>query len=169
MAAQSMAMRHNMQWQYATPMGARGLIAIGAMPKRPAASTSAPPEAYREAVGRRLRWVLEIIETGDRALTQTALARRYNISQSTLNKWLAGTRLAAPDRLADFCRDFGVSLDWIYGGQLGGGLLRELELHLVARHPELAAEASASRPRPAWVSGLAKVSAAAPAKVSPAV
>lgn len=136
------------------------------MPKRP----SQPPPTdegglgYRGEVGRRLSWVLDIILEADPSLSQVALAARYNIDQSTLNKWLKGTRLAAPDRLAAFCRDFGVSLDWIYAGWLGGNLMRELELHLVARHPELAAEASVSRPRPAWASGLAKAPAAASAK-----
>lgn len=97
-----------------------------------------------EGVGRRLRWVTEIIEAAEPTLTQVALAARYNVDQSTWNKWVQGTRLASPSTMVAFCRDFGATMDWIYAGQIGGHLQRELELHLVAKHPELALEASAA-------------------------
>jgi len=147
-----MALRHKMQWQYASPQPRASLIRSGAMPKRPKPpADKGETPGYKKEVGHRLTWIVEILIEANPGLTQTKLAERYNVVQSTWNKWMAGTRLPAVDRMAAFCNDCGATLDFIYSGIINRKMARELELHLYNRHPELALEELRPRPRPALV------------------
>lgn len=113
------------------------VVANGAMPRRPKNGDRLSASEFVAAVGERLRLVHDVIEAQHPQYTQSALARHFNVDQSTYNKWLAGTRLPPPYVMAAFCDFSGCTLDFLYRGRLGGLMSRALELHLVARLPAL--------------------------------
>jgi transcriptional regulator with XRE-family HTH domain len=90
------------------------------------------PAAYLEGVGLRLAWFREVV-----GWTQTQLAKAAGVDQSTWAKWEAGKRLASVSHIARLCDPLGLSLDYVYRAKIGGLLRRDVELLLVARHPEL--------------------------------
>ncbi len=87
---------------------------------------------FLKAVGRRLSWARDVV-----GITQDQAAEFIGIDQSTYSKYEKGKRLAAPSAMSRFCDLFGVSLDYIYRGRLGGVMRRDVELVLVANHPDL--------------------------------
>ena len=101
------------------------------MPKAPF-RTQGGPAAYIEGVGQRLAWFREVV-----GWTQVQLARAAGVDQSTWAKWEAGKRLASVSHVARLCDPLGLSLDYVYRGKIGGLLRRDVELLLVAQHPEL--------------------------------
>lgn len=109
------------------------------MPKKPYRKAG-EPLAYVEAVGMRLLWVREVI-----GWTQTDMASVAGCDQSTWTKWEKGKRLASVSHIARLCDVIGITLDFVYRGKVGGLLRRDVELQLVANHPELVLEAAESR------------------------
>jgi len=104
---------------------------IAAMPKKPF-RTEGESADYLAAVGRRLAWFREVV-----GWTQVDLARAAGVDQSTWAKYESGKRLASVSHVARLCGPLGLSLDYVYRGKVGGLLRRDVELRLVAMHPEL--------------------------------
>jgi transcriptional regulator with XRE-family HTH domain len=99
---------------------------------------------YLKQVGERVAWLRLAI-----GWTQTALAKHAGVDQSTWTKWEHGERLASVSHMARVCDSFGCTLDFIYRGKIGGLMRRDLELQLVAAHPELVLGAEANRAKEA--------------------
>lgn len=88
--------------------------------------------AWIKAVGQRLRWVREIV-----ADSQTQAAELLGTDQSTYSQWENGKRLAPVHKMLEACALWGITLDYLYRGRLGGDMRRDVELRLVAHHPQL--------------------------------
>lgn len=99
---------------------------------------------YLKEVGARLAWVRVAV-----GWTQTAIAKMAGVDQSTWTKWERGERLASVAHVAKVCDTFGCTLDFVYRGKIGGLLRRDLELQLVAAHPELVLAGEPSRAKEA--------------------
>lgn len=52
--------------------------------------------------------------------SQAEICRDFGVSPSRLGNWLAGRHYPSPFFLARFCDRYGITMDWIYRGQLGG-------------------------------------------------
>jgi transcriptional regulator with XRE-family HTH domain len=115
------------------------------MPKQAFKHDDGPGSAFLNAVGQRLAWAREVV-----GVTQQQVADMIVVDQSAYSKWENGSRLAAPGAMVRFCDLFGVSLDFIYRGKIGGLMRRDVELRLVAAHPELVPDLEAPA-RPAKV------------------
>lgn len=110
------------------------------------------PEAVTEiqrAIGNRCRWVLDEVNPN-----QSDLARELEIDQSTINKYLAGSRAQSIFFIRDFAKRFKVSTDYLLRGALVGTEERSLALRLASKHPEVLIEfgefpTTADSPRPA--------------------
>lgn len=66
-------------------------------------------------VGRRLRQTLGLLGLANKAFCQA-----YSVGTSRLSNWLGGANVADLDKMIDLCDDYGLTLDWIYRGRLGG-------------------------------------------------
>lgn len=118
-------------------------VTVPAMPKTKF-RTADEPASYVAAVGARVAWFREAV-----GWTQTDLAKLAGVDQSTWTKWEGGKRLASVAHMARVCDALGCTLDYVYRGKVGGLLRRDLELQLVAAHPELVLGAEASRAKEA--------------------
>ena len=116
---------------------------VPAMPDRPYKHDE-PGSAYLRGVGERLRWIRETI-----GWTQAQCAKAAGVDASTWTKYEAGTRLASVSHMARLAGQVGFSLDFLYRGKIGGVMRRDLELRLVALHPELVLGAEAGHAKEA--------------------
>jgi transcriptional regulator with XRE-family HTH domain len=73
------------------------------------------PSDQMMAVGQRLRVTREAL-----GMTQAELAAELNISASAITNWEAGIRLADVLAMGRLVERFGVTLDWIYLGDMSG-------------------------------------------------
>lgn len=112
------------------------------MPDKPFIHDGKKGSAFVKGVGQRLEWVRLVI-----GWTQIQCAKVSGIDQSTWTKYEGGTRLAPIHNIVPFCERTGASLDFIYRGRIGGVMRRDLELRLVALHPELVLGAEAGPAR----------------------
>ena len=74
-------------------------------------------------VGDRLRAVREALE-----LSQSDVARAIDVRANTYNQWEHGKRLIDPLVASRLCDQFGVTMDWIYRGNMSS-----LPQHLAAK------------------------------------
>lgn len=130
-----MAIRHNPQGQKAsTPAPPWRLHGI-AMPKR-----LKIPDSLYARVGERLSWIREIS-----GMSQAEIAKVFGMDQSTWAKWETGERQVSLVTMVRVCDAYGCTMDFLIRGMIGGHMDRDLELHLVARHPELMGAAAPAR------------------------
>lgn len=131
-AASSMAMRHTPQGQIA--MDPRGVNHAKScfMARR---AKSSPEEVigsdFLPGVAARLHMLADVCE-----LSQTKIAEIVHVDQSTVNKWLAGTRLPHVYQMTLLASYLNASLDFIYRGSLIG-VRQDLAVALAANYPEL--------------------------------
>lgn len=83
------------------------------------------------ATGQRIRALREMFGVGQREL-----ARQIECSPAALARWEAGDRLADPYIMARLIRIFGVTLDWLFTGELGGVPLKTARA-LAKSYPDL--------------------------------
>ena len=88
--------------------------------------------AWVAQVGERLRWAREIC-----ADNQSQAAKLLGADQSTFSLYERGERMVSIAVALRACSLWGLSLDYLYRGLIGGSLRRDVEVRLVARHPEL--------------------------------
>lgn len=83
-------------------------------------------------IGQRVRWVREVHN-----VSQSELGRLYDTTQSKWSKIESGD--AAPDALAmiQFCERFGVTLDFIFCGELDRRCDPDVALRLRMKHREM--------------------------------
>lgn len=74
-------------------------------------------------IGDRLRAVREALE-----LSQTDISRAIGVRANTYNQWENGKRLIDPLVASRLCDQFGVTMDWIYRGNMSS-----LPQHLAAK------------------------------------
>lgn len=74
-------------------------------------------------IGDRLRAFREALE-----LSQSDLARAISVRANTYNQWENGKRLIDPLVASRLCDQFGVTMDWIYRGNMSS-----LPQHLAAK------------------------------------
>ena len=80
------------------------------MPKTPDA-----PRDLMEAVGLRLAATRNVL-----GLTQEAMAAAVGVERNTYANWEGGSRLARVPPMLKLLERFGIPLEWIYAGRLGG-------------------------------------------------
>lgn len=51
----------------------------------------------------------------DQGLTQSELAKRFEVSQATISDWLSGKTMPKPSRLVTISRKTGISVDALLG------------------------------------------------------
>ena len=127
-----MAMRHSMQGQIAMAPYGRATFTTEGMSKRAAPADPAHASAFVEKVAERLQMIAHVVH-----ISQSDIARTVHVDQSTVNKWMAGTRIPDVYRMALFCDAYGCSLDFIFRGKLGNGMREDLGLTLAAEFPGL--------------------------------
>jgi transcriptional regulator with XRE-family HTH domain len=111
------------------------------MPRHAFRHDDGPSAEWVRAVGRRLLWARELV-----AESQTHGGKLLGTTQSTMGQYERGDRLLPPDKAMAACRAFGVSMDYLYLGRIGGHMRRDIEIRLVAGHPELLARVAADHP-----------------------
>lgn len=83
-------------------------------------------------LGTRLRWAREVI-----AESQSDMCRLLGgVNGSTWNRWEKGTRYPDPVVMVRVCNDFGLTIDYLYRGDLRG-VREDVAIRLAAYHPEL--------------------------------
>jgi transcriptional regulator with XRE-family HTH domain len=65
-------------------------------------------------VGRRLRLTRQALR-----MTQRDFSAAAGIAANTYGQYETGTRLISPARAVELCDRYGLTLDWIYRGELG--------------------------------------------------
>lgn len=75
-----------------------------------------------------IAWRLRVIMSTFDIPTARAFGERFNVSESRLNNWMKGIRRPAVDAGIAICREFGLTLDWLYLGVVDG-----LDYRLVTR------------------------------------
>lgn len=63
---------------------------------------------------------LAAVRTGFSELNQTAWARKHGFNQTQYNNWEKGVRRIPVDEAERLCRDYGLTLDFIYLGRRDG-------------------------------------------------
>ena len=63
-------------------------------------------------IGNRISWVVQ-----DSGLTKTAFADRLNVSQAFISQLCSGAKTPSDRTIADICREFRVSEQWLRTGQ----------------------------------------------------
>jgi DNA-binding XRE family transcriptional regulator len=71
---------------------------------------------------------LKLIRAATNAGSQRVLAQRLKIEHSTYAQWEAGVNLIPVHEAVKLCVMFGVTLDWIYRGDVSGLPLRVMTL-----------------------------------------
>lgn len=102
------------------------------MPKNPYKHDGAAGSDWVAACAQRIVWVREIC-----AGSQVAAYTMLGIDQSTWSLMEKGGRALSITNALRMCETWGVSLDFLYRGVIGSGMRRDVELRLVAAHPEL--------------------------------
>lgn len=102
------------------------------MPKEPYKHDGEESSLWLEQVGDRLAWLRDAVE-----MSQTAIAEAVNVDQSSWAKYEGGKRMPPLHVMMRVATLFGASLDYIYRGKIGGVMRPDLELRIVAAHPEL--------------------------------
>ena len=83
-------------------------------------------------VGKRLRWAREVV-----ADSQAALCRDLGgLDATAWNRWEKGNRYPDPIAMVRFCDAFGITMDYLYRGELRG-VREDVAFRLAAYHPEL--------------------------------
>ncbi len=83
-------------------------------------------------VGKRLRWAREVV-----ADSQASLCRDLGgLDPTAWNRWERGNRYPDPIALIRFCDTFGLTMDYLYRGDLRG-VREDVAFRLAAYHPEL--------------------------------
>ncbi len=86
----------------------------------------------RAELGKRLRWAREVV-----AESQARLCRDLGgVDATAWNRWERGTRYPDPVVLVRFCDVFGLTMDYLYRGDLRG-VREDVAFRLAAYHPEL--------------------------------
>ncbi len=67
-------------------------------------------------IGRRL----EAVRLAESDLAQRAWAERHGVSPTQCNNWVTGHRRISPDTAERLCQLYGLTLDFIYRGNLSG-------------------------------------------------
>lgn len=89
-------------------------------------------QTMRDKLGDRLRWAREIV-----AESQSDICRRLDgIDTSTWNRWEKGTRYPDPVVMVKLCDLFGLTMDYLYRGDLRG-VREDVALRPAAYHPKL--------------------------------
>jgi transcriptional regulator with XRE-family HTH domain len=101
-------------------------------PERPRRNRMPRASDHKVDVGRRLRWVRDLIDPN-----RTRLARQYNEDHTVWEKWERGAAYPDPAVMARFCDDWGVTMDWLYRGEIRASMGEELKERLIAEHPEI--------------------------------
>ncbi len=76
---------------------------------------AAPGAAAERAVGQRL--VASRLALGLKAVD---ICKTINVQQNTYSQWESGDRLIGPSDSIRLCDRFGLTLDWIYQGDMAG-------------------------------------------------
>lgn len=83
-------------------------------------------------LGARLRWAREVV-----AESQAQLCRDLGgVDATAWNRWERGTRYPDPVVLVRLCDVFGLTMDYLYRGDLRG-VREDVAIRLAACHPEL--------------------------------
>lgn len=64
-----------------------------------------------ETISERISWCIS-----DSGLTKTAFAERLNVSQPFISKLASGVSTPSDRTIADICREFGISEEWLRTG-----------------------------------------------------
>lgn len=64
-----------------------------------------------ETISERISWCIS-----DSGLTKTAFAERLNVSQPFISKLASGVSSPSDRTIADICREFGISEEWLRTG-----------------------------------------------------
>ena len=102
------------------------------MLKKPYKHDGAAGSEWVAACAQRVVWVREIC-----AGSQVAAYTTLGIDQSTWSLMEKGGRALSINNAIKMCEVWGVSLDFLYRGIIGASIRRDVELRLVAAHPEL--------------------------------
>jgi len=103
------------------------------MPQRPKTTEPEAASELQKAVGARLELLFSVC-----GWDQSQVSRLLSVDQSTVNKWVKGSRLQPVYHMITLCEQSGCTLDFLYRGKLGGLMRSDLLVHLAARAPELA-------------------------------
>jgi transcriptional regulator with XRE-family HTH domain len=87
--------------------------------------------AFMREMGIRLRWVREALE-----FTQTEMAERVGVHQTSWSKWENGTRWPDMYEMPRLAHRLQITTNYLRNGSLQG-VERELAIRLAALHPEL--------------------------------
>ena len=88
------------------------------------------PDSYsiiQQNIGERCQWVLDEVNPN-----QSDLARDLEVDQSTINKYLKGTRAQSVFFIRNFAKKFKLSTDYLLRGAFVGIEERSLSLRLAA-------------------------------------
>ena len=64
-----------------------------------------------ETINDRIAWCVK-----DSKLTKTAFAEKINVSQSFISRLVSGEKVPSDRTIADICREFGISENWLRTG-----------------------------------------------------
>lgn len=73
------------------------------------------PAEHKAMVARNLRQIIAVI-----GRPQVEIAARLEVSKSKLGNWLRGDNYPDPHAMWLLCYHYGVTMDWIYRGQVFG-------------------------------------------------
>lgn len=91
-----------------------------------------------DTINARINW---LTENNDRATTKTAFAKIVNISQPFLSQICSGTKTPSDRTIADICREFHISRQWLETGE-GPMKMPEVDMDLEIINDLLADTAS---------------------------
>lgn len=77
--------------------------------------TLADDKDFIRLAGQRLKVVREALD-----LTQEKLAEALGVTRSAVNNWEKGIRMPGPAAMSRMAGRYGISLDWIYRGDMSG-------------------------------------------------
>ena len=63
-----------------------------------------------KTIGDRLKISLKL-----RGISQAEFAKRLNITQTTMNRYIKGSRQPKADTIVEICTELGISSDWLLG------------------------------------------------------